>query len=100
VGSGQCTAATAGGFLLGYVAIMSHGLTALVRNSLKQEGNDCDTERHELDGSKSKKCLILLAIPAGKQPAKDFNGVDTFIWSKTRIEVKSEICAVSNRHCA
>ena len=28
------------------VATMSHGLAALPCNSLKQEGNDCDTARH------------------------------------------------------
>jgi hypothetical protein len=48
---------------------MSHGLTATVRNPLKQGGNECDIERHEIDGAKFKKCLILLAIPAGFEPA-------------------------------
>ena len=48
---------------------MSHGLAATVRNSLKQHGNSCDTERHELQSVKFEKRLILLAIPAGFEPA-------------------------------
>jgi hypothetical protein len=52
-----------------YVAIMSHGLIAHVRNSLKPIENDCDMVRHKIDGAKFRKCLILLAIPAGLEPA-------------------------------
>jgi hypothetical protein len=48
---------------------LSHGLTATFRNSLKQHGNGCDIERHYLGGRKFKKRLILLAIPAGFEPA-------------------------------
>ena len=48
---------------------MTHGLTGTVRNPLKQGGNECDIERHETDGAKFKKYLILLAIPAGLEPA-------------------------------
>jgi hypothetical protein len=46
---------------------MSHGTAVHVRNPLKQEGNGCDTVRHEIDGQKFKKCPILLAIPAERK---------------------------------
>ena len=48
---------------------MSHGVTAAPCNPLKQEGNSCDTVRHGGGSLKSQKPLILLAIPAGLEPA-------------------------------
>ncbi len=48
-----------------YVAFMSQGIAAAPCNSLKQEGNDCDTVRHGNGFQISQKPLILLAIPAG-----------------------------------
>jgi hypothetical protein len=48
---------------------MSHGVTAEPCNPLKQEGNSCDTMRHGKGFRKSQKPLILLAIPAGFEPA-------------------------------
>jgi hypothetical protein len=55
--------------LAAHVAAVSHGLAVTARNWLKQEGNSCDMERHEAEGKKSEKCPILLAIPAGFEPA-------------------------------
>jgi hypothetical protein len=52
-----------------HVAFMSHGVTAAVCNPLKQEGNSCDIVRHGKGFQKSQKPLILLAIPAGFEPA-------------------------------
>jgi hypothetical protein len=48
---------------------MSHGDAAPPCNSLKQEGNSCDTLRHGLEWQKSQKALKTLAIPAGFEPA-------------------------------
>jgi hypothetical protein len=65
----------ASGFIAGglswtaHVAFMSRVVAAIPCNSLKQEGNGCDMRRHELDEQKSEKWLILLAIPAGLEPA-------------------------------
>jgi hypothetical protein len=46
------------------VALMSHGVTAALCNSLKQEGNGCDKLRQGTASPQSRKPLILLAIPA------------------------------------
>src|SRR5260221_10757632 len=50
----------AGRFFCPHVAFMSHGVTATLCNSLKQEGNSCDTVRHETEPQNSQKPLILL----------------------------------------
>ncbi len=52
-----------------YVALMSHGTAGDLCNSLKQDGNSCDTVRHRTGAQKSQKPLILLAVPAGLEPA-------------------------------
>jgi hypothetical protein len=54
---------------------MSHRLAGPKRNSLKQGGNSCDTVRHEIRGGKLQKPLILLAIPAGIAPPRNFNSL-------------------------
>ena len=52
-----------------HAAFLSHGLAATRCNSLKQEGNNCDMVRHRKGSRKTQKALILLAIPAGFEPA-------------------------------
>ena len=52
-----------------YVATMSHVIAVILCKPLKQDGNVCGTMRHENGLKKLHKQLILLAIPAGLEPA-------------------------------
>jgi hypothetical protein len=78
----------AGRFFCPHVAFMSHGVTATLCNSLKQEGNSCDTVRHETGPQNSQKPLILLAIPAEFVPCNNINALACKTPSQCRCKTK------------
>jgi hypothetical protein len=50
-----------------FVALASHGIAASYCKPLKR--NVCDNVQHEFAARKFKKCPVLLATPAGFEPA-------------------------------